>query len=154
MSIPVVYDTMLFFQAATQPTRTHTSIQAVLDGRVTLCMSAELLAEVRDVLTRPEYQARFPALTIDRVEVFLGGMSARAANFDPVPSVFTWPQHRDDDHVFNLAIHSKATRLVTWETRILMLATDPSPAADLLRRLAPDLHIVTPKTLAEELSQK
>ncbi len=114
-------------------------------------MSAELLAEVRDVLSRPEYQARFPALTIERVEVFLAEMIARAANFDPVPNLFTWPQHPDDDHVFNLAIHAKAKRLVTWEARILRLGTEPSPAADLLRQLAPDLRIVTPMKFAEEL---
>jgi predicted nucleic acid-binding protein len=71
--------------------------------------------------------------------------------FDSVPAMFTWPAHPDDDHVFNLAIHANAEYLVTWERRILKLANDTTLPADLLRRLAPDLKIVTPKELAEVL---
>ncbi|HZZ44313.1 MAG TPA: hypothetical protein VFE58_15370 [Tepidisphaeraceae bacterium] len=68
-----------------------------------------------------------------------------------MPKVFTWPQHPDDDHLFNLAIEANVTHLVTWETRILNLATDSTPSAILLRRLAPNLSIITPKQLAELL---
>ena len=68
---------------------------------------------------------------------------------DPAPKAFTWPQHSDDDHVFNLAIHAIAKFLVTWETRILKLSIDTTPAAELLRRLAPGLAIVTPKQLVD-----
>jgi predicted nucleic acid-binding protein len=46
---------------------------------------------------------------------------------------------------------AKARYLVTWETRILKLAIEKTPAADLLRQLAPDLVIVTPKQLADLL---
>ncbi len=119
---------------------------------MTLCLSPALVAEITDVLGRPSVRARFPALTDRAVDALLADMRGRATTFDPIPDVFTWPQHPDDDHVFNLAIHAKATRLVTWEARILKLATEPSPAAELLRRLAPELRIVTPKALAEELS--
>ncbi len=154
MSIRVVYDTMLFVQAAARPDRIHTTFRAVKDGRAILCLSPALMAEITDVLARPAVRAQFPALTDRAVGAFLADMQSRATTFDPIPARFTWPQHPDDDHLFNLAVHTKATRLVTWETRILKLGTDPSPAADLLRQLAPDLRIVTPKTLAEELSQQ
>jgi putative PIN family toxin of toxin-antitoxin system len=151
VSIPVVYDTMLYFQAASRPDRVHATFQAVLDKRVTLCISPKILAEVQDVLTRPEYVARFPALSAQAVTLFLSDVALRARLFDPVPATFTWPTHPDDDHVFNLAIHAKAKYLVTWERRILKLATDTTPAADSLRRLAPDLAIVTPKQMADVL---
>jgi predicted nucleic acid-binding protein len=54
----------------------------------------------------------------------------------------------DDDHLFDLAIHARARYLVTWESRLLALAAGTDPAADQLRRLAPDLAIVTPVELA------
>ncbi|MGB7158103.1 MAG: putative toxin-antitoxin system toxin component, PIN family [Tepidisphaeraceae bacterium] len=154
MSIRVVYDTMLFVQAAARPDRIHTTFRALLDGRVILCVSPALVAEITDVLARPAVRARFPALSDHVVEVFLADVQLRATTFDSIPAAFTWPQHPDDDHIFNLAIHAKATRLVTWETRILNLASETTPAADLLRQIAPDLRIVTPKMLAEELSQR
>ncbi len=151
MSIPVVYDTMLFFQAASRPDRIHATMRGIMDGKLTLFVSPELLAEVQDVLTRSEHRARFSALTPDAVEAFITDVTARATMIDAPAHVFTWPQHPDDDHLFNLSIHAKAKYLVTWETRLLKLLADTSPAADLLKQLAPDLSIITPAMLAEVL---
>src|SRR5438067_12589783 len=95
---------MLFLQAASQPQRVHATMQAVRDRRLTLCVSPELVAEVRDVLTRPELQARFPALAPDHANAFLNDVLSDALAFTNIPAAFTWPEHPDDDHVFNLAI--------------------------------------------------
>lgn len=150
MSIPVVYDTMLFLQAAVQPHRVQRTFQAVQQGLVSLCLSAELLAEVRDVLTRGKVREKSPALTPGVVDTFIGETAAMATMFDP-PSVFTWPVDPGDDHIFNLAIHTRAEYLVTWETRMLKLANEMSEAAESLRRLAPKLQIVNPEQFAEAL---
>ncbi|MBC7784668.1 MAG: putative toxin-antitoxin system toxin component, PIN family [Burkholderiales bacterium] len=147
----VVYDTMVFLQAAIHPDRRDTTIEAVEDERLILCTSPELLAEVRDVLSRPALSAKFSALTPERVELFLQKINFMAALFEEVPSTFTWPEHPDDDHLFNLAIASNVKYLVTWENRILKVAQERSPAAALLRQLAPQLSIVTPADLAAEL---
>jgi putative PIN family toxin of toxin-antitoxin system len=147
----VVYDTMVFFQAASRPDRTRATFRAIREKRVTLILSPELLAEIQDVLNRDNMRAKFPALTSDAVKVFIDDVLAHCTMFETVARAFNWPQHPDDDHLFDLAICSKAKYLVTWETRILRLATDKTPAADLLRRLAPDLDIVTPKQLADLL---
>jgi putative PIN family toxin of toxin-antitoxin system len=147
----VVYDTMVFLQAAVHPERRYATFEAIEDKRVTLCTSSETIAEVGIVLLRPALATKFAALTPERVSHFLDLVNAAATSFSNVPRVFTWPHHPDDDHIFNLAIHSKAKYLVTWETRILKLATDTTPAADLLRKLAPDLAIITPKQLADLL---
>ena len=151
MSVPAVYDTMLFLQAAVQPVRVHRSIQAVQEGLVTLCLSAELLAEVRDVLTRRKMRQRFPALTPEAVEAFITETAAMAMMFDPVPKQFTWPAHPDDDHIFNLASHAHAEYLVTWETRILKLPLETSESGSMLRQLAPQLQIVNPEQFAQVL---
>jgi putative PIN family toxin of toxin-antitoxin system len=149
VSVRVVYDTMIFLQSAARPGRVHRSFQLVRDGAVSLCLSPDLLAEVRDVLSRGAVRRRFPALTDEGVDAFLADVLADGELFPVVPAAFTWPHHPDDDHIFNLAICSGATYLVTWETRILDLGTKPNPAGDLLRQLAPNLSIITPVRLGE-----
>ena len=129
-------------------------MQAVRDGRLTLCVSAELINEISNVLNRPELNARFPALTPMHVTAFLDEILLLAEFFDPVPHVFTWQAHADDDHLFNLAIEAKAKYLVTWENRILKLGTENSNDAAALRQLAPDLIILTPKMLTDELRRQ
>jgi uncharacterized protein len=136
VSTPVVYDTMLFLQAAVQPIRVHRTFQAVQEGLVRLCLSAELLAEVRDVLTRAKVRKKFSALTPEAVDAFISETAAMATIFEP-PSVFTWPVDPGDDHIFNLAIHARAEYLVTWETRMLKLTNEMSETAESLRHLAP-----------------
>jgi predicted nucleic acid-binding protein len=116
---------------------------------VRLCLSAPLLAEVRDVLTRAEVRAKFPALVPEAVDAFIEDIAGLASLYDAVPAIFTWPAHPDDDHLFDLAIHAQARYLVTSETRILNLATASTPAAQTLRQLAPDLAILDPKSFAE-----
>jgi hypothetical protein len=71
VSIAVVYDTMLFLQVASRPDRLHITFRAVKEGRATLFISAELLAEIQDVLNRKNMRVRFPGLTPQAVEVFI-----------------------------------------------------------------------------------
>ena len=71
MSTLAVYDCMLFFRAATRPQRTYTTFRLVDEALVALCMSPEVLAEIRDVLTRPEHRTKFPALTPKAIDAFL-----------------------------------------------------------------------------------
>jgi putative PIN family toxin of toxin-antitoxin system len=142
---------MVFLQAAIHPDRRYATIEAVEDSRLILCTSPELLAEVRDVLTRPALMAKFSELTHDRVAQFLDRINLIAMAFPNVRKAFSWPQHPDDDQLFNLAIESKADFMVTWENRLLQLGTDTTPSAVELRTLAPRLSIVTPAQLAATL---
>ena len=142
---------MVFLQAASRPDRIHATFQAIRDRRVTLNLSAEILAEVQDVLNRPSVRTKFPALTPQVVRAFIADVLLNATVIDPVPRVFTWPQHPDDDHLFNAAIAAQARHLVTRETRLIKLGTDTTPAANLLRQLAPPLTIITPRQMADAI---
>jgi putative PIN family toxin of toxin-antitoxin system len=125
VSIAVVYDTMVFLQAAVQSTRVHRSLHAIRTSEVQLCLSPELLAEVRDVLTRPKTRARFSSLTEQVAAMFIADVESRAALYQNVPKAFSWSMHPDDDHLFNLlAIHAKARYLVTWEGNETFDASD------------------------------
>jgi len=89
MSIRAVYDCMIFLQAASNPHRVHSTFRLVESGAVTLYVSAEVLAEVRDVLSRPRHKAKFPALTDDHVSEFLTAMAKLATLVDEVPDIYT-----------------------------------------------------------------
>src|SRR5205085_428719 len=96
-------------------------------------------------LNRPELQARFPAMTPKVVEAFLTEIATHSILGHPVPKAFTWRQHPDDDHVFNLAILVQTDYLVTWEQRLLNFFEAAGEAAAKLRSLAPQLRIINPK---------
>jgi len=142
---------MVFLQAAIQPHRRYSTIEAVENKRLVLCTSDELLEEVRDVLMRPQMAAKFPALTPERVGRFLEKITFLSRRYTVVPKKWSWPKHPEDDHLFNLAIESGAMCLVTWEKRLLELPGQPTEAARLLRQQAPELIVITPKHLAENL---
>jgi putative PIN family toxin of toxin-antitoxin system len=148
----VVYDTMVFFQWAALPEdRQHATVKALYDGSVRLCMSGALLEEVRQVLSRPEIRLRAPNLTPERLKQILAATLDLAEWLPEIPESFTLTQHPDDDHIFNLAIAAKARYLVTWESRILKLASDTTSDAKRLRTLAPQLEIISPKQFALKL---
>ncbi|HWB58271.1 MAG TPA: PIN domain-containing protein [Chthoniobacteraceae bacterium] len=152
MSERAVYDTMIFFQWAALPeNRQHQTIKALYEGSIRLCLSPAHLTEIKDVLTRPEIMQKAPNLTPQRVENVLFEALALADWFDDVPVRFSLPAHPDDDHIFNLAIAANVRYLVTWESRLLALATRESPEARQLRALAPRLEIIAPPQLAERL---
>lgn len=148
----VVYDAMVFFQWAALPAdRTHATIQAVFNGSVRLILSHDLIAELRDLLNRPAIQAKFKSPDPLDIELFLETVSAVSDILPIVNQTFSWKQHPDDDHVFNLAIDAQADFLVTWERRLLQIAELDPQAASELKKLAPQLQIVTPRQLSDYL---
>jgi putative PIN family toxin of toxin-antitoxin system len=149
-----VYDTMIFFQWAALPKdRQHATVRALYDGSIRLCLSEELIDEVKDVLSRPEISAKAPHLTDDRIKDVLAAALEHADWVANVPKGFTLTAHPDDDHILNLAIAAKVDLLVTWETRLLNLPTDQSADGKRFQELTPNLKIITPKELAQELAK-
>jgi putative PIN family toxin of toxin-antitoxin system len=149
---------MVFFQWATlpaeEPERIHGTVKALMNGDIRLCMSKATLDESRRVLTDDELRNDYPALTLGRVAAILEKAIEYADWFDNVPAKFSLSHHTKDDHLFNLAIESKARYLVTFEKRILALERSQSVEARRLRELAPELRIVDPPTLARELKAR
>jgi predicted nucleic acid-binding protein len=70
---------MVFLQGAGRPAGpARACFRLVDEDRVTLCLSAEVLAEVRDVLTRPKTQRKFPLLSPEWVESFVQNAESKA----------------------------------------------------------------------------
>lgn len=60
----VVFDCVAFLQGGGRPNGPARACFGLVDaGAAELCLGAEVLAEVRGVLTRPKLQKRFPLLT-------------------------------------------------------------------------------------------
>jgi putative PIN family toxin of toxin-antitoxin system len=149
-----VYDAVVMLQWAAlppEPDRQHATVAALTSGRMRLAMSQPLLDEIRSVFFRPEIQDRFPSLTAPHAAAILKKAMEFADVFVNVPRRFTLPRHPKDDHLFDLAIESKASYLITWENRILRLDKGASNESKKLHELAPDLRIMSPATLAKEL---
>lgn len=139
----VVYDCMIFLRAAAKPERGSRLFQLVHAGEVVLALSPEILAEIQDVLTRPEHQARFPAMTPAAVNAFLERLLQTARLFPAVREHYLLERDPKDSKYINLAIEAGASHLVTWDKDLLELRDPTRQMAQAFRQLYPALEIVT-----------
>lgn len=144
MSTLAVYDCQLFFRAAVRPRLARPHFEFVYDGRVTLCLSADVLAEIRDVLTRPKLLAKFPALTKQAVDAFLADHLRMAKWFDNVTEHYVVARDPDDSIYVNLAIAASAPYVVSDDLDLLDLMEPQSNAGIDFRSCFPGVQIVTP----------
>lgn len=117
MSVLAVYDCMLFLMYAARPERVHETFELIDDRRVTYCLSAEVIAEIRDVLTRPKHQQRFPGLTRSRVDEVIAEISRQAHFVKMVPDLYQLERDPKDSKYINLALSAGARYLVNQRQR-------------------------------------
>ena len=150
----VVFDCMIFLPAAARPERVRPAWQAVHQGRLNLYISGEILAEIKDVLTRPKLRRRFPALAPEAVARFIDDIVKHATLLADVPEAFLLHRDPDDSKYVNLAIAAEAKYLVTRDRDLLDLARPEAAQAVELKDKAPDLRILTPEDLHSELQRE
>ena len=145
----VVFDCMVFLQAAARATGpSGACLQAVRAQRLELVISPEIIAEVRDVLTRPKTLRKFPTLTAEAVEVFVRDVEGRSIILSDVPRVFALERDPKDEPYLNLAVASGASYLATWDRDLLDLMDDEG-----FRQRFPGLTILEPPALLKTLEQ-
>src|SRR5262249_28250608 len=90
MSDRAVFDCMTFLQAAMRATGPAAACVRLVDrGVVELCVSPDVLAEVKDVLARPSLQRRYKTLTPEKVEKLMADVEAKGLLIAEVPAVFS-----------------------------------------------------------------
>lgn len=105
----VVLDCMVFLQGAGRPDGpARACFRLVDEDQVTLCLSAAILAEVRDVLTRPKTLRKFPRLSPEWVEAFVQNAESKAVVWTEVPQAFPLPRDPKDEPYLNLALAAGA----------------------------------------------
>jgi putative PIN family toxin of toxin-antitoxin system len=135
---------MLFFRAAARPRLARPLFDFVHTGQVTLCLSPDVLAEIRDVLTRPKLVAKYPALTKQAVDAFLAQHLRMATWISDVPEHYILARDPDDSMYLNLAITSGTPYVVTDDLDLLELMEPQSTTGIDFRTRYPAVQIVTP----------
>lgn len=140
--ISAVFDCMIFLQAATNDRGPGFACLSLAEADVvTLYVTPVILAEVRDVLTRPKIQAKFPSLTPGLIDTFLAKIASIAKVVAEGPDVGVLIRDPDDLPYLNLAVVAKVDYLVSRDNDLLALMGDPSFIAT-----CPRLRIVDPAT--------
>jgi putative PIN family toxin of toxin-antitoxin system len=139
----VVFDCMVFLQAVARENGPAAAcLRLIEDGRLTLCLSPDVFAEVSEVLCRPKLQRKFRTLTPERVSAFLERVRAKAVWVEPVPRAFQHPRDPKDEPYVNLALAAGARYLVSRDNDLLDLMTDET-----FRQRFPELLILDPVAL-------
>jgi putative PIN family toxin of toxin-antitoxin system len=141
---------MILLQAVARPNGpAGACLQMVREGRLTLFLSPEIVAEVRDVLTRPKTLRKFPALTPGAVDVFLQDVLNRAVLLTEVRRAYTLARDPKDEPYINLAISSESAYLVSRDKDLLDLMTDAE-----FRQRFPTLTILDPSAFLQRLASQ
>lgn len=115
----VIFDTQIILRA----TINHRSLPArlffSLRDQYELVISAEVLEEVKDVLSRPKLRAKFKTLTDEIVNETIAALS-NAQTFIPA-EVAGFSRDPKDDKFLALALESKANYLVSEDNDLLVL---------------------------------
>jgi putative PIN family toxin of toxin-antitoxin system len=140
MNPRAIFDCMVFLQGAGRPAGpARACFRLVDEGKVTLCVSAAILAEVRDVLTRPKTLRKFPLLSPEWAETFVRNAESKAVVFAEVPRTLSLQRDPKDEPYLNLALAAGAQYLVSRDRDLLDLMND-----DTFRARVPHLTILAP----------
>jgi uncharacterized protein len=153
-SIPgAVFDCVVLLQAAVSKKGPAFACRGFVDaGRVRLFLSPEVLAEVTEVLNRPELQRKFKTLTPEVVDAFLRDLAEKADLLPDVPKVYAYPRDPDDEPYINLGVAADARYLVTWDNDLLDLVDETTAIGSDFQQRFPHLRVITPVVLIRELS--
>ncbi len=148
MTPRAVFDCMVLLQGAGRPTGPAAACLRLVDeGQVALCISAEILAEVRDVLTRPRTLRKFPGLSPAWVESFVRHLEAKGILLANVPHAVTLQRDPKDEPYVNAAIVAGAKYLVSRDLDLLDLMKDET-----FRALYPGLLILEPVAFLRDIA--
>lgn len=149
-----VYDCNVLLQAVlSKRGPAFACMEMIEKGRVALVVSDDVLAEIRDVLSRPVIRSANPQITPERVALLLEMLARKTDHIRDVPAVFRLPRDPKDEPYLNLAIAAKARYLVSWNERHLgyLMKGDSPEGLEFLGRY-PRLRVVTPPVFLRELT--
>ena len=153
MPVSVVFDCNVYFQALISPAGPAGSrLQAAGGKQLALFLTERILAELRDVCTRPIIAANF-GITEARLKTYERLLKSRATIIDDVPHVFTYPRDPKDEHYVDLAIAVGARLVVSRDRDLLALADPKDPAGRDFQARFPAISGITPIELLAALDR-
>jgi putative PIN family toxin of toxin-antitoxin system len=149
MTFRAVFDCMVFLQGAARPEGpARACFRLVDEGTVTLYVSAEILNEIRDVLTRPKTRKKFPQLTPEWVEEFVQNAEGNAVVIGHVPKIHALERDPKDEPYLNLALATRSPYLVSRDKDLLDLMNDKDS-----HQRYPGLTILDPAAFLQAIAQ-
>ena len=143
--IKVVFDCNIIWQSFFFGNGVSAKCKKLVDGGViTLFLSSEVLEEMREVMTRPEFLAKFQTVTETMIEKYLEQLARRSVFIRSVPKKFRLSRDADDEPYINLAIESEADYIVTRDSDLLDLMTGYDVESKEFRQKTRPLKVVEP----------
>lgn len=147
-SVRVVFDCMVFLQAAGRPQSPARACANLVErGELILCIDHTCLDEVRQVFARPAVRAKFPQLDPGWPDVFVEHIRSFCEFHEQVSEKFHYSRDPKDEKYLNLCHAAKAEFLVTRDRDLLDLMHSQDSDAAEFRAHCPDLRVVTPEEL-------
>jgi putative PIN family toxin of toxin-antitoxin system len=136
---------MIYLQALTSSQGPAAALLRALEhDEFSLHASEEILAEVRDVLSRAAIRRKSPHLTDERVSAFLSRVRLKANVASQVSKRFTLKRDPKDEKYVDLGLHVGAGYLITRDRDLLDLMDEGTEDGRAFRRAHPELVVIEP----------
>lgn len=143
--VKVIFDCNIFLQAFLSTKGAASKcFKSISDKLIELYICRDIFNEITDVLSRPEFQAKFPHATPENLSVFFEEIKEKAVFVQRVGKHFELLRDKKDEPYINLTIEVKADFIVTWDKDLLDLMTDVSIIGKEFRQKSRPLKIVEP----------
>ena len=153
--IKSVFDCNIIWQSFFFGNGVAAKCKKLVDNEVViLFLSGDVLEEMREVMTRPEFLAKFQTVTETMVERYLEQLAKKSVFIHSVPKIFTLSRDPDDEPYINLAIESKADYIVTRDKDMLDLMTGYNVESKQFRQRFRDLKVVEPVEFLKIVEEK
>jgi putative PIN family toxin of toxin-antitoxin system len=150
----VVFDCNVLLQAAAREKSVAAKcLNLAESGLIQLCVSREVLAEVEDVLNRPEIRAHFPDLSDEIVGAFLKRLAKLSVLVRLIPKKFSYPRDEDDESYINLAVEVGADFIISRDRDLLDLMTGHADECKEFRQRFRSLRVVEPSEFLKLLEE-
>jgi putative PIN family toxin of toxin-antitoxin system len=123
-------------------------------GRIQLFVSREVLAEVEDVLNRPELWDHFHDLSDKIVGAFLKRLQKISTLIRSVPKKFRYPRDEDDEPYINLAVAAGADFILSRDRDLLDLMTGHADGCKEFRQRFRPLRVDRPGRISEAAGRR
>ncbi len=142
----VVFDCNVYVQALVN---SNSAAARCLDltrrGRVEAFISQQTLAELKEVLQRPNVLRLLPHATSEQIEAFLEDVIAVSTRIRHIPARFDFERDPKDEPYINLAIAADADYIVSRDKDLLDLMTGHTKECKEFRQRFRPLRVIEPQ---------
>lgn len=154
-NIKAVFDCNIIWQAFFFKNGVSAQCKKLVDDKIiTLFLSLEVLEEMREVMTRPEFMAKFETVTETMVKTFLEDLAKKSVILKSVPKRFELSRDSDDEIYIDLAIESASDYLVSRDNDLLYLMSGYDGESKEFRQRFRPLKIVSPVEFLRIVEEK